>query len=73
MKPNTAVIFNGQFAYELIATDSEGITKRIIFNGMDAADYFEEHYERLGYEVLRCGDGHGAYDEWVKDYIDKED
>ena len=73
MKPNTVVIFNGQFAYELIVTGPDGITKRIIFNGMDAADYFEEHYKELGCDVLRCGDGHGTYDEWVKDYIDKED
>lgn len=27
--------------------------KKIAFSGFDNADYFEEHYKKLGYEVIR--------------------
>lgn len=31
--------------------------KSISFSGSDIADYFEEHYRKCGYEVIRTGTG----------------
>ena len=73
MKPNTVIIFNGQFSYELIVTGPDGKTELVVFSGSDAARFFERHFKELGYDVLCLGDGHGRYHEWVRDYIDKEE
>ena len=42
------IIENAQFSY-ILRVDNQ----KILFNGSDNADYFEEHYKKLGYEVER--------------------
>jgi len=41
------IIENGQFSY-ILHVDGHGIS----FQGAYAADYFRQHYQKLGYKVL---------------------
>ena len=47
----TCTIINGRFNY-IMKVDYHTIT----FDGASAAEYFEEHYEALGYEVIRLSE-----------------
>lgn len=47
----TCRIINGKFSY-VLEVDGESIA----FSGGYAADYFEEHYKALGYEVFRINE-----------------
>lgn len=67
-----AIIFNGQFTYELVVNDEFG-SHKIQFTSMDAAEYFEMMYIAMGYKVMRLGDGHGCYQEYATDYLKSED
>src|SRR5574344_411513 len=67
-----AIIFNGQFTYELVVNDEFG-SHKILFTSMDTAEYFEMMYIAMGYKVMRLGDGHGCYQEYATDYLKSED
>lgn len=67
-----AIIFNGQFTYELVVNDEFG-SHKIQFTSMDAAEYFEMMYIAMGYKVMRLGDGHSCYQEYATDYLKSED
>ena len=41
------IIHNGRLTFELIVDDN-----KIEFHGSYNADYFEEHYNNLGYKVI---------------------
>jgi len=57
-KQKYCIIHNGRFSYEMIV---DGFS--ILFSNACNADYFEEHYTKLGYHVERSGNGSLNYGE----------
>lgn len=47
MKNKECILFNARFNWFLIVDGQE-----ISFQGRHNADYFEEHYKKLGYEII---------------------